>query len=242
MKKKKSLLPLAASLAINVLLVSIFAYKVYHNWFEPGVLKAPFRESVFNAIPVDTAKVYFVGDSHTEAFELNELLHNSDVRNRGIWGDVSSNVLKRMQDVAQRSPKKVFLMIGVNDICGGIEVEEVSANMERIVKLLKSNSPQTQVYVESVLPTNQKILHSQASATERIQLLNERYKLMCKKNKLVYVDLFPHFRQGDGLKKQYSFDGLHLNGNGYLRLAECLEPYVNSELSVNYKKYGFKRI
>ncbi|RZK29645.1 MAG: G-D-S-L family lipolytic protein [Hymenobacter sp.] len=217
----------AVSLAANVVLVSLFCYKLYHNWFEIGALKAPFRASVFDAAPADSSKIYFVGDSHTEAFELNELLQNGNVRNRGIWGDNSKGVLGRIKGVAERHPQKLFLMIGVNDVCAGASIQEVAANVEQTVKIIKSISPNTQVFIESVLPANWKILHTDDMPSNRIKELNELYKIICQQNKLVYINLFPDFFDGKGLKQEYSFDGLHLTGTGYVHLASLLKPYVN---------------
>ncbi|RZJ56815.1 MAG: hypothetical protein EOO55_04560, partial [Hymenobacter sp.] len=82
-------------------------------------------------------------------------------------------------------------------------------------------------FIESVLPTNWTIIHSKDRAVDRIKYLNELYRLMCKKHDLIYVDLFPGFLEGNELKQEYSFDGIHLNGKGYVYLANCLKPYVN---------------
>jgi lysophospholipase L1-like esterase len=224
---RKILLFLIISVIVNILLAGIFAYKYYHNWFESGVLKSPFRESIFNAAPNDTGKIHFVGDSHTEAFELNELLHNADTRNRGVWGDRSDNVLKRLNSVIVHKPRKIFLLIGVNDICAGKSVQSVLNNVDKIIKKSKGLVPGVRIYLESLLPTNTPILHSTEKTIDKLKLVNEGFKTIAAKHSIQYIDLFPYFVEGDGLKAAYSSDGLHLNGTGYIKLAGLLKPYVD---------------
>lgn len=108
----KNKILLFLSLFANCLLLSVFAYKLYNNWFSPTVFKLPFRTSIFNEAPKKEGLVYFIGDSHTEAFELNEFLENKDVRNRGVWGDMTETMLPRVKQVAALKPKAVFIMIG----------------------------------------------------------------------------------------------------------------------------------
>jgi lysophospholipase L1-like esterase len=222
-------LALSVSLLVNACALSLVGYKVYNNWFEASVLKAPFRTSFFDTAPVEKGKIYFVGDSHTEAFELNELLYNQDVRNRGIWGDVSANVLKRMDNIIKAKPRKIFLMIGVNDICSGVPTASIASNVEQIIKTSKASIPGVTIYLESVLPTNQNILHSNESTINKIQELNSAYTKLSLKYNVNYIDLFPIFLGSEGLKDEYSFDGLHLNGQGYLVLAQILKPYVDND-------------
>ncbi len=219
---------LGLSIFINLILIAVFIYKLYNNWFEMGVLKSPFRESIFNAAPYDYGKIYFVGDSDIEAFELNEFLQNKNVRNRGVWGDTSGNVLKRIDNIIKQWPEKIFLMIGQNDICAGIDNKKIVSNVEKFIKLSKASLPDVKFYLESVLPTDQPILHSNEKTIDRIKKLNAEYKLLASKYNVIYIDLFNNFIHDDGLKKEYSFDGLHLNGIGYLLLAKLLKPYVDA--------------
>ncbi|UOG74629.1 GDSL-type esterase/lipase family protein [Hymenobacter tibetensis] len=215
-----------ASLGFNTLLSSVFAYKYYHNWFENEVLKEPFRTSIFQELTDEPNKIYFVGDSHTEAFELAEILNNPSVRNRGIWGDKTTGIIKRLDRIIKSKPRKIFIMVGVNDICAGTSVEEISAHIELITKKIKSESPATELYIQSVLPTNQKILHSDELTISQIKELNERYSQISKENGATFINLFPYFQEGNGLKAEYSFDGLHLNGKGYMAWKKLIMPYI----------------
>jgi lysophospholipase L1-like esterase len=230
MKKTYALLLL--SIGVNILLSAAVAWKFYHNWFEIEVLKEPFRTSLFNAFPIRQGEVYFVGDSHTEAFELAELFHSSVMHNRGIWGDKSENMLKRMSPIVAAKPTKLFVMIGVNDICSGYSVDAIAANVEATIDEVHKGSPATRIYVQSVLPTDKEVLHSHTQALPFIQALNKRYQQLSKKPNVTFINLFPAFLEGTSLKQEYTIDRLHLNGKGYMKWRDLIAPYVN-EANVN---------
>ena len=47
-------------------------------------------------------------------------------------------------------------------------------------------------------------------------------------NNITYIDIFSHLLDSSGnLGKEYSKDGLHLLGIGYLKWKNIIEPYVN---------------
>ena len=75
------------------------------------------------------------------------------VHNQGIGGDDTAGVLRRLALVTDRRPGKVFLMIGTNDIGKGVSsVGEIVDNVAAIVDQIRTDSPTTEVYVQSVLP------------------------------------------------------------------------------------------
>lgn len=214
------------SICLNIVLLSVFAYKVYHNWFENAVLKLPFRTAIFNGAPKQDGLIYFVGDSHTEAFELNEYLNNCNVRNRGVWGDISSSVLTRIDSVVNLKPSKIFLLIGGNDILSGVSVEETFNNMTKIVDKIKVACPSTDIYIQSVLPTNNQILHSDSIATSSVVRLNKMYSSLNDNNKVKFIDLYSAFADNGALKKEYSYDGIHLTGKGYFLWSALIKKYL----------------
>lgn len=217
------------SVLINVILIITFCYKLYNNWFEIAVLKLPFRTSIFNSAPkTGGGMIYFVGDSHTEAFELYEYLQNPLVRNRGIWGDKSLSVCKRIDEVAESKPFKIFIMIGINDIISGIKADEVVKNVETTVTKIKRISPSTRIFLQSILPCDHNINRTNTSCYSTIVTVNSRYKQLASNEKIEYLNLFPYFtdHKKKKLLEKYSFDGLHMNGNGYRLWSKLVKPYL----------------
>ena len=74
-----------------------------------------------------------------------------------------------------------------------------------IVRVLRKDSPETRIYIESVLP-------SRAPKFSRWGAqLNERLRAMADGEKIFYIDLRPAFVDADGnLDVRYTVDGLHL--------------------------------
>ena len=191
-----------------------------------GALKLPFRSSIFSEAPKKNGLIYFVGDSQTEAFELNEFLGNPNVRNRGIWGDKSDGILRRIDSIAILKPSKVFIMIGVNDVHDGARVEEVFENIKEVIAKIQTMSPYTIIYVQSVLPTDQTIFHSEEPSTHNIVRLNKMYQTLDNGKNILFINLYPHFLANGTLKKELSFDNVHLTGKGYALWAKLLKPYL----------------
>ena len=74
------------------------------------------RVELFAKEPVVTGKVMFLGNSITEGGNWGELLGDKSIINRGIGGDVTFGIMKRLDDVVIRRPSKIFILIGINDI------------------------------------------------------------------------------------------------------------------------------
>src|ERR1700749_3499815 len=85
----------------------------------------PQRLAQFAKEPIVTGKIIFLGNSITEM---------------GNWKKVT-------EDITDRQPSKVFLLIGINDIGKDIPDAVIADNDLKIVKEIHDKSPQTKVYV-----------------------------------------------------------------------------------------------
>lgn len=220
MKKYQILWALIFCLSANI----GYAQSVDTSFAGPYFLK---REAYFEALPVKKKATVFLGNSITEVGEWSELFLDKNIINRGISGDVTYGVLNRLPFILSQKPKKIFLAIGVNDIKRGASVDEVSDNQERIIKLIRTKSPKTKLYVESVLPVNESMLAAiYAKITnQRITKVNQKLKILAQKYGATYVDLHQSKLKGtDGqLIKAYSTDGLHLQPEAYTIWADYLK-------------------
>ncbi len=183
---------------------------------EPEHYKA--RVARFQAEKVSSGKVIFLGNSITEGGKWRTLLKDSSVMNRGISGDDTFGVLARLDDVARHKPSKVFLLIGVNDLSRRTPNSVVIENIFSIVGRIHERSPETQVFVQSILPVNSshKKFPPAFSQQSNIEEINRQLKKYSEALRFIYVDLFSHFLDGrNQLDLKYSTDGLHLNQAGY---------------------------
>ncbi len=189
------------------------------------------RLKLFEQLPHSKNGIVFLGNSITEVGEWNKLIVNQNVVNRGISGDNSYGVLARLDEVLSSKPKKIFLMIGVNDIKRGTPIKHILGNQEKIVKKIIKESPRTTLYVQSVLPVTESVLASiyDLIRNNKIRKLNEGLKEICQKYTTEYIDLNQNvFSDAQGeMKSELTTDGLHLKPEAYLL-------WVSYLLKMNY--------
>lgn len=211
-----------------------------------GALTRLYKKQVDNAF-LELSKVakpggiVFVGDSITDFFRLNEFFHGIYVINRGIGGDTTDGVLKRLNEsVFALLPSKVFLLIGTNDIGENKSDEHIIRNIKEIIDRIREKCPETQIYLQSIYPVsrvNDKKINKYIvgrRTNERIRRINGELKKIAREKDIVYIDVFSHLTDENGnLKLEYTVEGLHLTIEGYRVCADVLRPYVLDNVQSN---------
>jgi len=173
------------------------------------------KMSIFESGETHSNKVVFLGDSLTDYCEWNEYFITNGILNRGISGDTTDGVLNRLKQVYNIQPSKVFIMVGINDLRRNVDIDTILNNISTILNELKENSPNTAIFVQSVLPMNSQ-LHQNSVKSENVLELNSKLKKLTVDTDVSYIDLFSlMLNKENQLKPEFTFDGLHLNGNGY---------------------------
>ena len=187
------------------------------------------RVSHFETLPKTKSDIIFLGNSISDGAEWSELFNDTRIKNRGISGDFTAGVLNRLDEISTRKPKKVFLLIGVNDLARNISTDSIFKNIMQIARYLKQETPSTKLFIQSLLPVNDtfKTFAGHTSKGEQIKSLNDNLKLNAATNQYTYIDLYSSFLDENGkLAKQFTNDGLHLKGDGYLLWKHLVYPYV----------------
>ena len=178
------------------------------------------RKSQFEVLTMNEKyTTMMLGDSITDEGLWDELLNSDKVQNRGISGDTTSGVLDRLNSISSNI-QQVFIMIGVNDIMRGKEVDEIYANYLKIIKTFKDKN--IKVYIQSTLYIGET---RKANFNPKIEELNKRLEKYAKENKIVFINLNPIFAPQKVLKKEFTFDDLHLNGTAYKLWAQHIRKY-----------------
>ena len=187
------------------------------------------RASLFRELAITSKDIVFIGNSITNGAEWNELFPRKRVKNRGISGDTSEEVYDRLEAIVKGKPAKIFILIGINDISRGIEVETIVQNMKRIVEKIQNESPKTKIYIQSILPVNPDFeMFKGHQKPQFIKEINQHYQNIAQEYKVNYIDLYSHFleEETDKMDKKYTNDGLHLLGEGYLLWSKIIKPYL----------------
>jgi len=186
----------------------------------------PQRLAQFAKEPIVPGRIIFLGNSITEMGDWKKVLNDSTVINRGIGGDITYGVLKRLKDITDRYPSKVFILLGINDIGKDIPDVVIADNYLKIVNEIHDKCPGTIIYVQSVLPINPQLPHfpQHYDKPEHILALNKLLASQAKEGNYTYIDIFHLFADAEGnLISQYTYEGLHLKPVAYLVWVDYLK-------------------
>ena len=179
----------------------------------------------------DENRVVFMGNSITQGWgeENPEFFEGKSYINRGISGQTTPQMLVRFRpDVVNLKPKVVVILAGTNDIAGNTgpsTLEMIEDNIASMVEIAKANN--IKVVLCSVLPAYDYPWKPGLNPAKKIVDLNKWIKDYAEKNEIIYVDYFtPMADQRNGLKKEYSEDGVHPNLAGY----KVMEPLVEKAI------------
>ena len=187
------------------------------------------RVSHFETLPQTKDDLIFAGNSITDGAEWGELFHDLHVKNRGISGDITAGVIHRLDEIANRKPAKVFLLIGVNDLARNITTDSIVKNIFLITKYLHQQTPSTKVFIQSILPVNNIYgkFNTHTNKGEEIKIINAQLKKEAANSDYIFIDLYSSFTDENGkLKANLSNDGLHLKGEAYLIWKHIVFPYL----------------
>lgn len=166
-------------------------------------------------------KAVFMGDSITQCWYDADpsFFNDNNFACRGISGQTTSHMLVRMRkDVVDLHPKYVVILAGTNDIAknnGFIEVDDIYGNIVSMCEIAKANK--VKPVICSVLPVKQyKWRPEVTDCAERIIRLNAMLEDYAKASRCIYVDYHSVMKDAEnGLPQKWSYDGVHLNGDGY---------------------------
>lgn len=179
------------------------------------------KKAIFESLGTEVPDKIFLGDSITDHGEFQEYYPEEKVLNRGIAEDTSKGVLNRIDEVVNRNPKEVYIMIGINDIGAGSSSAAYEKNIRKIIESFDLSK--TRLVLQSILPINNKDFNNELS-NETVDEFNQILESLAKEYELGYVDLQPEFEEANGqLEKKITIDGIHLKGIGYDRWIKSLE-------------------
>lgn len=192
----------------------------------------PVRIQEFKNNPLKQNDIVFLGNSLTEnAGDWSLRFNAPNIRNRGIAGDVTEGVLARLGEIYYFKPASVFIEIGINDLFASKTPGFIAGNICKMARRIHLNTPETKVYVQTILPTSNQYLVANIKATNDI--------LRDSASTLGYtlVELHALFaNSSDLIKTEYTTDGVHLTAAGYEVWVTEEKKYITSTPSDNLLK------
>lgn len=181
---------------------------------------------------VEPNNIVFAGDSITEGYPISEMFPNEYIiYNRGISAISSDQLLNHIDThVLSLNPSKVFILIGTNDLERIKDNKITLTNIEKIIEVILEYNENIEVYLISIYPVNENKKFKdgiQSRLNKDIKTLNDNYQRIASNyKKVIYIDLYNELLSKDGLNENYTYDGLHLNIDGYRFITSKLKKYL----------------
>lgn len=217
----------------NILLLLLAFLSLGSAWADDIPYRQQMRE-LYRQLPIHENNIVFLGNSITDFGLWAEFFgDNPDIVNRGIQGIESPEVLEHLALIGEGHPRKLFLMIGINDF---EHPQTVVPNIRKMVTLMQERSPQTEIYVQSILPCN--IEKRKTTPTT----LNPQIKALCEELGVTYIDVFKAMAgTGTAMPSNMTDDQLHPNILGYRVWCNTIKEYVGSEVAIDQKATNYSR-
>ncbi|QQA44626.1 GDSL-type esterase/lipase family protein [Pelagovum pacificum] len=176
-----------------------------------------------NRFTPDT-QIVMLGDSITAGGDWQEYFPAARITNRGISGDSTDDILERMDGVLSDGPEVTYLMVGINDVYNGASSDEIYANYVQIVDILQAAG--SDVVLNSTLECSASACGAEKLAT--VRALNERLVALAAARGFDYIDMNAEFSGPSGLLAENTFDGVHMNGQAYMRWVGLIGDHMSS--------------
>jgi lysophospholipase L1-like esterase len=174
------------------------------------------------------SRVVLLGNSITEGWPkfYPEFFTNSSYIARGISGQTTPQMLLRFrQDVIDLHPDVVVILAGTNDIAGNtgpMTLDEIFGYIVSMCELALSND--IEIILSSVLPAQKYPWKKEIYPADQIVALNKMLREYARGEGIIYLDYFTHMADSkNGLKQIYTYDGVHPNREGYVKMSELLK-------------------
>lgn len=173
--------------------------------------------------------VAFIGDSLTDGYDLSKYYPQYVTANRGIGGDTTFDLEKRLQvSLYDLKPKVVVMLIGANN------PSTMFDNYEDILIGLKRNLPNSEVVLLSLTAMGDEWGRNNQLAAYN----NVKIELLASKYGFLFVDMFtPLYDVEIGeVYEGYTVDGGHFTDKGYEEVTALAVPAIEEAL----ERYGDK--
>lgn len=171
---------------------------------------------------------FFAGGS----FSWNNSLWDPS-RSDAVHPMINGKKMKIADAVVATNSKKVFIMLGVNDI-GVYGPDGAYSAAQKVTKEIRQKSPDTKIYIQSATPIYPGCERGSIS-NSNIQKLNEKLKKLCKDNGYIYLDIWSQMG-GETLLREYCSDpdgmGIHFTDKACKKWISYLNNQVNVEPEV----------
>ena len=178
--------------------------------------------------------VVFFGNSITGGSNFHEYFPNVSICNLGYPGDALDGMILRIDQIKAVNAKKVFIMAGINGLKNQ-PLDVFENKYERLVRTIKAENADIEIYLQSILPVNNKISNNKYASNDKINDANKIIKYIAKENDCVYIDVNQLYIKNGELDSSMTKDGVHLLPEAYEKWACLLKTYIEEDIILPVK-------
>lgn len=170
--------------------------------------------------------VAFIGDSRTQGLIMyNGLKDVQDYSYVGLMVDTAiskefvktsnGNKVTLLQDMKEKNIKKVYIMLGVNEL-GWSYPQVFKSKYKELINEIRKVKPNIEIYVQSIIPvTKSRDKSDKYFNNTRIEKYNQLIKEVSEEENVKYLNVQSALVNSDGyLPEEASTDGIHI-GKSY---------------------------
>lgn len=167
--------------------------------------------------------VAFIGDSRTQGFIMyNGLKNVQDYSYIGLMVDTAmtkkfvktsnGNKITLLQDMANKNIKRVYIMLGVNEL-GWSYPQVFKAKYKELISKIRKVKPNCKIYVQSIIPmTKSKSDSDKIFNNNNVAKFNKLVQEIAEEENVTYLDVKSVLVNKDGyLPEEASTDGVHID-------------------------------
>lgn len=164
-----------------------------------------------------------IGDSLIADARIEEMFTDVSIANRGVGGDTIQGVLDRLPAILALEPKRAVIFVGHNDVLFENPNDKILDRFATLIDRLQAAG--VEPVVQSVLVCGT-ISSCTAVRRDNTVRLNVGLKALAERKDIPFVDLNAAISDQSGVKPALTWDGLHLNGEGFRTWRELTSPYL----------------
>lgn len=217
----------AVSLSCRTELVEVnrWAYKFYYDIYpiHKHIRYERYKEKLLLESPASNPETIFFGDSILAGLNVSKLSLNQETENLAIPGETAASLLLWLPNNKIRDPKIIYIALGINDVRRMTSRQQVRTDFEKLIERLDSGS--AQVIVQSVLVTSSPITNIEVD-----WINNELRSMTINLDSVVWFDANKALKLESNLDSSITYDGVHLNKNGYQLYGASVAAMLTNQL------------
>ena len=171
--------------------------------------------------------IVIAGDSQIELGDWYGLFGGAfAIRNGGLSRAKIEDVTSLVSSLGDPNPKMMVLMCGVNNLSLKDSVSTCISNYAELLSMANSSVHPQRLVVLSVMPVRESAPDQASHEFNRqIATFNSELETLCPRYKAEFINVNPVVMDSrGGLAADLTLDGLHLNRDGYRKIAAVLAP------------------